>query len=86
MLPGPRRRLAGCLAVVATRRSDSRRRLAPPRRRQRAVLRGDLHLPLGHYVLADVYGRQGQPAKAQEEVEKAKRLEAVLRSHPRPAV
>src|SRR5881394_2155205 len=40
--------------------------------------------PLGHYVLADVYTRQGQPAKAQEEVGKAQRLEAALRKNPTP--
>jgi tetratricopeptide (TPR) repeat protein len=38
--------------------------------------------PLGHYVLADVYNRQGQGAKAQEEVGKAQRLEAALRKNP----
>jgi tetratricopeptide (TPR) repeat protein len=32
--------------------------------------------PLGHYVLADVYNRQGQPARAEAEVRKARRLEA----------
>ena len=55
-------------------------------RRGLAAEPGSEVAPLGHYVLADVYTRQGQPAKAQEEVEKAKRLEAALRSHPRPAV
>jgi tetratricopeptide (TPR) repeat protein len=35
--------------------------------------------PLGHYVLADVYNRKGETAKAQEEVTKARRLEAGLR-------
>ena len=40
--------------------------------------------PLGYYVLADVYNRQGQPAKAQEEVAKARRLEAARRRHPLP--
>ena len=40
--------------------------------------------PLGHYVLADVYNRQGQAAKAQEEVGKAQRLEAALRKNPAP--
>jgi arylsulfatase A-like enzyme/Flp pilus assembly protein TadD len=38
--------------------------------------------PLGHYVLADVYNRQGQGAKAREEVGKAQRLEAALRKNP----
>jgi arylsulfatase A-like enzyme/predicted Zn-dependent protease len=40
--------------------------------------------PLGYYVLADVYNRQGQPARAQEEVAKARRLEAARRRHPLP--
>src|SRR5207245_936547 len=38
--------------------------------------------PLGHYVLADVYNRRRQPAKAQEEVSKARKLEAALRKKP----
>ncbi len=42
--------------------------------------------PLGHYVLADVYNRQGQPAKAREEVGKAQRLEAALRKNPAPRI
>jgi Flp pilus assembly protein TadD len=42
--------------------------------------------PLGHYVLADVYNRQGQGAKAQEEVGKAQRLEAALRKNPAPRI
>ncbi len=42
--------------------------------------------PLGHYVLADVYNRQGQGAKAQEEVGKAQRLEAALRKNPAPHI
>ncbi|HEY3120622.1 MAG TPA: sulfatase-like hydrolase/transferase [Vicinamibacteria bacterium] len=40
--------------------------------------------PLGHYVLADVYSRRGEPAKAQEEVGKARRLEAGLRKSTVP--
>jgi tetratricopeptide (TPR) repeat protein len=32
--------------------------------------------PLGHYVLADVYNRQGKPKDAAEEVAKARRIEA----------
>jgi tetratricopeptide (TPR) repeat protein len=40
--------------------------------------------PLGHYVLADVYSRQGEPAKAQEEAAKGRRLEAALRKSPQP--
>ena len=31
--------------------------------------------PLGHYVLADVYERQGRAAAARREIEAAKRLE-----------
>ena len=31
--------------------------------------------PLGHYVLADVYERQGRAAEARREVAAAKRLE-----------
>ena len=42
--------------------------------------------PLGHYVLADVYTRQGQPSKAQEEVGKAQKLEAALRKNPTPRI
>jgi hypothetical protein len=32
--------------------------------------------PLGHYVLADVYNRQGKAAEASDEVAKARRIEA----------
>jgi len=35
--------------------------------------------PLGHYVLADVYGRQGRAAEATAEVRKAREIEAHLR-------
>ena len=42
--------------------------------------------PLGHYVLADVYTRQGRAADADAEVAKARRLEAALRSRPAPAI
>jgi len=42
--------------------------------------------PLGHYVLADVYNRQGQAGKAQEEVGKAQRLEVALRKNPIPRI
>jgi arylsulfatase A-like enzyme/Flp pilus assembly protein TadD len=42
--------------------------------------------PLGHYVLADVYNRTGQAAKAREEVDKAQRLEAALRKNPAPRI
>jgi arylsulfatase A-like enzyme/Flp pilus assembly protein TadD len=38
--------------------------------------------PLGHYVLADVYNRQGRAADASAEVAKARRLEAKLRRQP----
>jgi hypothetical protein len=41
---------------------------------------------LGHYVLADVYNRRGEPAKAQEELSKARKLEAALRKKPLPAL
>jgi choline-sulfatase len=39
--------------------------------------------PLGHYVLADVYNRQGEPSAAAAEVAKARRLEAALRGAAR---
>src|SRR5262249_37657518 len=42
--------------------------------------------PLGHYVLADVYNRQGQPGRAQAEVGGARRLEAELRKSPPPRI
>jgi arylsulfatase A-like enzyme/Flp pilus assembly protein TadD len=35
--------------------------------------------PLGHYVLADVYNRQGRPQEAAAEVEKARRMEAAFK-------
>ena len=38
--------------------------------------------PLGHYVLADVYNRRGEPAKAQAEVAAARRLESHARRRP----
>jgi arylsulfatase A-like enzyme/Tfp pilus assembly protein PilF len=38
--------------------------------------------PLGHYVLADVYNRRGQPARAQEEVAQARRVEARAKQPP----
>jgi hypothetical protein len=40
--------------------------------------------PLGYYVLADVYNRQGRSAEAAEAVEKARELEATIRAHPLP--
>jgi arylsulfatase A-like enzyme/Tfp pilus assembly protein PilF len=42
--------------------------------------------PLGHLVLADVYNRRGDAAKAQAELAEARRVEAALRSHPRPVL
>ena len=38
--------------------------------------------PLGHYVLADVYNRRGQHARAEAEVAKARRLEGAARPQP----
>ena len=38
--------------------------------------------PLGHYVLADVYNRQGRQAEARDHVRKAERLEAALKKSP----
>ena len=40
--------------------------------------------PLGYYVLADVYNRQGRSAEAADAVEKARQLEATIRAHPLP--
>jgi arylsulfatase A-like enzyme/cytochrome c-type biogenesis protein CcmH/NrfG len=42
--------------------------------------------PLGHYVLADVFNRQGRHADANAEVAKARALEAKLRRNPPPVV
>jgi arylsulfatase A-like enzyme/Tfp pilus assembly protein PilF len=42
--------------------------------------------PLGHYVLADVFNRQGRAADAQSEVAAAHRLEASLRARPEPVL
>ncbi len=42
--------------------------------------------PLGHYVLADVYNRRGEPGKAQSEVVAARRVEAEVRARPRPRI
>ena len=39
--------------------------------------------PLGYFVLADVYNRQGQPAKAEEAVRTARRLEGSKRASER---
>jgi arylsulfatase A-like enzyme/Tfp pilus assembly protein PilF len=38
--------------------------------------------PLGHYVLADVYNRQGRRAEAEDEVAKARRIESARRHAP----
>jgi choline-sulfatase len=38
--------------------------------------------PLGHYVLADVYNREGRADAAREEVAKAQRMESALRRNP----
>jgi tetratricopeptide (TPR) repeat protein len=38
--------------------------------------------PLGHYVLADVYNRQGKRAEAEDEVAKARRIESARRHAP----
>jgi tetratricopeptide (TPR) repeat protein len=42
--------------------------------------------PLGHYVLADVYNRQGRPGDARAEVDRARRLETALRRSPLPRI
>jgi arylsulfatase A-like enzyme/Flp pilus assembly protein TadD len=42
--------------------------------------------PLGHYVLADVWSRRGDRARAEAEAAKGRKLEARLRSRPRPIV
>jgi hypothetical protein len=42
--------------------------------------------PLGHFVLADVYNRRGQPKQAQQEVAKGQKLEAALRKNPSPRI
>jgi arylsulfatase A-like enzyme/Tfp pilus assembly protein PilF len=41
--------------------------------------------PLGHYVLADIYNRQGQHARAEAEVRKARRLEGAP-DRPQPSI
>jgi arylsulfatase A-like enzyme/tetratricopeptide (TPR) repeat protein len=46
------------------------------------VDKGSRVAPLGHYVLADVYTRQGRTAEAAEEVAKARRIEAGRRRAP----
>jgi arylsulfatase A-like enzyme/Flp pilus assembly protein TadD len=42
--------------------------------------------PLGHYVLADVYSRRGDGAKAEAEAAKGRKLEAALRKSPSPRI
>ena len=42
--------------------------------------------PLGHFVLADVYNRRGQPTQAEEEATKGRKLEAALRKNPSPRI
>lgn len=42
--------------------------------------------PLGHYVLADVFTRQGQADRAQAEVAKAQKIEAAFRRQPAPTI
>ena len=43
------------------------------------VDKGSAVAPLGHYVLADVYNRQGRTAQAADEVAQARRIEAARR-------
>ena len=42
--------------------------------------------PLGHFVLADVYNRRGQPKQAEEEAAKGRKLDAALRKSPSPRI
>jgi arylsulfatase A-like enzyme/Tfp pilus assembly protein PilF len=46
------------------------------------VDKGSSVAPLGHYVLADVYNRQGRAAQAAEEVARARKIEAARRKAP----
>jgi tetratricopeptide (TPR) repeat protein len=46
------------------------------------VDQGSTVAPLGHYVLADVYNRQGRAAEAREEVAKARKIESARRHPP----
>ena len=50
------------------------------------VARGSDVAPLGHYVLADVYNRQGRAADARNEVLQAQKLEAALRRNPQKQI
>ena len=47
-----------------------------------AVDKGSQVAPLGHYVLADVYNRQGKAAEAAGEVAKARQIQAGRRHAP----
>jgi choline-sulfatase len=38
------------------------------------------YAPLGHYVLADIYNRQGHPADAEQELERGRRLDSTLKA------
>jgi arylsulfatase A-like enzyme/Tfp pilus assembly protein PilF len=51
-------------------------------RRGLEVDKGSRVAPLGHYVLADVYTRQGKAAEAADEVAKARRIESARRRAP----
>ena len=42
--------------------------------------------PLGHYVLADVYNRQGRAKDARDEVLRAQKLEAAIRRNPQKQI
>ena len=44
--------------------------------------KGSQVAPLGHYVLADVYTRQGKRAEAEDEVAKARRIQSARRHAP----
>ena len=50
------------------------------------IARGSDVAPLGHYVLADVYNRQGRAADARNEVLRAQKLEAALRRNPQKQI
>jgi choline-sulfatase len=50
------------------------------------VAHGSDVAPLGHYVLADVYNRQGRGADARNEVLRAQKLEAALRRNPQKQI
>jgi choline-sulfatase len=50
------------------------------------VASGSPVAPLGHYVLADAYNRQGRESDARDQVRKAERLEAALKKSPPPVL